>query len=327
MADLLPKIIDRKHYAELFEQDLIWEPSIRFLAEKYLLSGVPIRGVRGSHIVYRVGNCWIKIMAPLFAKDMAFEIAGLKSIEGRLRVATPQILGQGEIEDWPYIILSHVEGERIGDVWSTFNAEEKCSMARQIAATTLELQACAVDSVVRERGNWREFIKSRLKNLEDHHRTKNLDPLWLSKLAGFIGQFDEGEFIGSREVFLHADLTWDHFLVSRENGLPVLSGVIDLADCRGGHPEYDIPASAVFIFKNDPSSLREYLIGLGYQEHELNQRFSEKLMAWTCLHFYSDLKNYFANEMPKQEPGDFSALAQNVFSLKSCDVSKKILTD
>ncbi len=210
-------------------------------------------------------------------------------------MAAPQILAQGTIEDWPYIILSHVEGERIGDVWSTFNSEEKSSLARQIATTTLELQACVADSVVRERGNWQEFIKARLENVVAHHHAKNLDPLWLNKLAGFIGQFDKSEFIGTKEVFLHADLTWDHFLVSQRNGSPVVSGVIDLADCRVGHTEYDIPASATFIFKNEPASLREYMLGLGYEERELNQRLSEKLMAWTCLHFFSDLNNYFGS--------------------------------
>ncbi len=75
MTALLPTVIDRKHYGELFAQDSIWEQSIQYLADKHQLSGVPRRGVRGSHIVYRIGNSWIKVMAPLFAKDMAYEVA------------------------------------------------------------------------------------------------------------------------------------------------------------------------------------------------------------------------------------------------------------
>lgn len=316
MSKLLPEIIDRKQYGELFSQDAIWEQSIQHLADKHQLAGVPRRGVRGSHIVYRIGNSWIKVMAPLFARDMAYEVAGLECIVGRLNVDAPKILAQGVIEGWPYIVLSHVEGERIGDVWGSFNSTEKNSLARQIAKTTLELQACAANSVVRERGVWKEFIKARLENIVPHHKSKNLDPRWLEMLPTFLSQFDESEFVGKEEVFLHADLTWDHFLVSRHNDKPVISGVIDLADCRVGHSEYDIPASAAFIFKNEPASLREYLLGMGYPDSQLNQRLSEKLMAWTCLHFFSDLKNYFSAEMARHSPGDFSALAGSVFPLE-----------
>lgn len=316
MNKLLPDILDRNHYAELFSEDNIWEKPIQHLANKYHLSGIPKRGVRGSHIVYRIGNSWIKIMAPLFAKDMAYEIAGLRCVDGRLSVAIPQILSQGMLEDWPYIILSHVEGERIGDVWSHFNLEEKSLLAQQIGKITLELQACPANSIIKERGDWKEFIKQRLENIVPHHRSKNLDLQWLEKLPALVNQFDENEFIGDNEVFLHADLTWDHFLVSKQNGKPVISGIIDFADCRVGHSEYDTPATAAFIFKNDRASLRQYLLGLGYAPDQLNQRLSEKLMAWTCLHFFSDLNNYFSDEMRMHSPGDFSALAASVFPLK-----------
>ncbi len=49
-------------------------------------------------------------MAPLFAKNVAFEISGLRAIQGRLSVPTPQILGEGSIEGWPYITLAHLQG-------------------------------------------------------------------------------------------------------------------------------------------------------------------------------------------------------------------------
>lgn len=315
MTPLLPVIGDRNTYTELFPQDSVWERSIQYLAEKHKLSGIPRRGVRGSHIVYRVGDSWIKIMAPMFSKDMAFEVAGLKCVEGHLSVDVPRILAQGTLEDWHYVILSHVDGERVGDVWSGFSLEEKSSVAGQIGSATLELQACSPDSVVKGRGDWKKFINAQLDGVVTHHQSKNLAPAWLSTLADFIGRFDRSEFVGNREVFLHADLTWDHFLVKRQNGAPVVSGVIDLADCRVGHPEYDIPASAAFIFKNQAEALRAYMLGLGYENAQLDGRMSEKLLAWTCLHFYSDLKNYFSKEMQEHSPGDFSSLARAVFPL------------
>jgi hygromycin-B 7''-O-kinase len=115
----------------------------------------------------------------------------------------------------------------------------------------------------------------------------------------------------SKPVFLHADLTWDHFLVVENEAEPKVSGVIDFADCRLGHSEYDIPASAAYILKGDTEALRNYILGLGL--NDLSQNLSEKLLAWTCLHQYSDLNNYFKSEMTLVKPGNFSALAKMVY--------------
>ena len=143
------------------------------------------------------------------------------------------------------------------------------------------------------------------------YKRQGLDDSQLEKLPEFLTQFKAEEFLPHKEVFLHSDLTYDHFLVHQSE----ISAVIDFADCRVGHPEYDIPASAVFIFKGEYGPLKEYLLALGYKDSELNQRFSEKLMAWTCLHYFSDLNKYFGVEMKALAKADFSVLASKVFPL------------
>jgi hygromycin-B 7''-O-kinase len=184
-----------------------------------------------------------------------------------------------------------------------------------MATTTKSLQSCRPDQIVSDRSNWNTFITDRLRNLVPHHRAKKMSEKWIQALPRFIDQFSPEEFLCDNPVFLHADLTWDHFLVSSPNNIPHISGVIDFADCRIGHPEYDIPATAAFILKSQAAPLREYLLGMGYKNTELNTRFSEKMMAWTCLHYYSDLKNYFESEMLQLDSGDFHALARVVYPL------------
>jgi hygromycin-B 7''-O-kinase len=313
--NLLPQPADAEAYSKLFKQDTPWESAIQFLSDKYALTGDRSRAKRGSHIVYRVGNSWIKLMAPLFAKDMVYEIAGLTSVQEQLSVASPQIIANGLIENWPYLIVTHIEGDRIGEVWSKLSDENKIHLARQMGATTKSLQNCRPDQVVSDRNNWNSFIKDRLKNLVPHHRAKKMSEKWLQTLPHFMDQFSPEEFLCDNPVFLHADLTWDHFLVHTINNQPHISGVIDFADCRIGHPEYDIPATAAFILKSQDAPLREYLLSLGYKDLELNSRFSEKMLAWTCLHYYSDLKNYFESEMQQLDPGDFRSLARIAYPL------------
>jgi hygromycin-B 7''-O-kinase len=313
--NLLPNNPDRKAYFELFNQDDIWIKAIRYLADKHKLAGDLMRGTRGSHIVYKVGNYWIKIMAPIFSKDMAFEIAGLETAEKKTSVATPEIIETGELENWLYIIVSNVPGQRIGDVWPKLKQNAKQNIAQQIAKVTLELQACIPKIGVNNRGDWNLFIKDRFENVTTHHKNKSLDSKWLDKLPSFLSEFQLQDFMTSNPVFLHADLTWDHFLLVDYETEPKVAGVIDFADCRLGHWEYDIPASAAFIFKSDKDALSNYILHMGF--NTMNPNLSEKLMAWTCLHQYSDLNNYFKTEMTLVSPGDFSALAKMVYPLGS----------
>jgi hygromycin-B 7''-O-kinase len=338
---LLPEIKTAEEYRSYFSNDKIWEPVVRAIQKRHGLSGEFQRSTRGSHIVYRLGDQWLKIMTPIFAGDMAFEVAGLRSVEGKLSVKTPALLAEGEIEGWSYILCSHVPGKRIGDVWKELGPSQKINLSRSLARITLELQSCPVLPEVLARGDWNAFIQEQWVNLETHHHSKKMDPLWLRGLLKFRDQFQIQDFLTASPVFLHADLTYDHFLVEEDQ----VSAVIDFADCRSGRGEYDLPATLAFIFKGEREALSAYLSELGRLWPELGElksqgpglrapgsspaklgepglagdsKLSERLMMWTLLHKYSDLRNYFAIEMnavPESSKGDFATLSKLVYPI------------
>jgi hygromycin-B 7''-O-kinase len=319
MSLVLPQIKDRNHYKALFADNRHWDPAIAYLIEKHHLTGEVKRGVLGSHIVYRVGDCWIKLMAPIFAADMAFELSGLRTVEGRLSVSTPRIMAEGELEGWAYVILSHVDGEAIRNVWPKLDDDQKKTLTEQIATITRELSACRPDAVIEKRFNWNEFIQKQYDDCEIHQRKMDLPATWLSRLRPFLATFEGREFQTSHPVFLHADLTFDHFLVTTEKQ-PRISGLIDMADCQVGHFEYELVAPAVFLFSGKKTFLRHYLLQCGFSESQLNQRFSEKLLVWSILHRYFSLIGYYKAEMDSCRPGDFSALAKKIFPLTDIPV-------
>ena len=311
---VLPQIIDRDHYKILFKVDSHWEKAIHFLQNKYQLKGQFARGVLGSHIVYRVGDCWIKLMAPIFAHDMPFELSGLRAVDGRLGVATPKIIAEGILEGWPYVILSHVPGEAIRNVWPTFSLDQKLALADQMAKVVVNMSACPSDDVIIKRFQWNEFIAAQFTDWETHQKRKGLYENWLKAVPHFLQKFSIEDFQCEKTVFLHSDLTFDHFLVSLDS-TPKISGVIDMADCQVGHFEYELVAPCIFIFKGQKQLLRRFLIGCGFTEEILNQRFAEKLLAWALLHRYFSFITYFQEEMAHTAAGDFSALAAKVFPL------------
>jgi len=93
-------------------------------------------------------------MAPLFAKDMTFEIAGLESVDGLIGVPTPKILHKGVLESWRCIIVSHVEGQRMGDVFSSLSSEHQIDLASKIAHVTRAINLVPPNQVIRDRGDW-----------------------------------------------------------------------------------------------------------------------------------------------------------------------------
>jgi len=314
LNSILPKIKDRDHYRDIFKENHHWERAIHFLKDKYLLNGKVVRGELGSHIVYRVGNSWIKLMAPIFAKDMPFEISGLKSVENRLGVSTPHIIAEGTLDDWAYVILSHIEGQAIRHVWSALSEEYKQDLTDQMAKIVVQISQCPVDEIVANRFQWNQFIETQYNELEIHQRRKGLPESWLRLAPEFLKKFPMDEFQTNKTVFLHADLTYDHFLVSAGDP-PKITGVIDMADCQIGHFEYELVAPCIFIFKGQPQLLRRFLVGCGYSESSLNQNFSEKLLAWALLHRYFSFISYFQHEMDEIQAGGFSSLASKVFPL------------
>ncbi len=313
---LLPLVRDRAHYSELFKDNHHWLSAVISIIKKHRLVGDPQRAAFGSHIVYRVGNCWIKLMAPLFAKDMAYEISGLKAVSNKLSVSTPQILAEGILEEWRYVVMSHIEGKPIRDLWKTYSIDSKIKLAAQIAQILKEIRMCSADGIIQNRFQWNDFIADQYINCDIQQRKKSLSEGWLTNLGPFLRSFDLSDFQTAQPVFIHADLTFDHFLVKAE-GTPQVTGVIDMADCQVGHPEYEWVAPCTFIFKSEPLALSQFLVGSGFDKTTLNQRFSEKLLAWSILHRYFSLITWFKEEMAELPAGDFSQLAARVYPLSS----------
>lgn len=309
--NLLPKIENSEQYSTFFRQSSIWEPAIAVICQRHGLSEAAVRAVKGSHIVYRSGDVWIKLMAPLYAKDMVFEVACLRAVADSVSFQTPKIIAEGEIESWPYVLISHVEGERVGDIFEQLETKEQVRLAIEFAQATKQIHSVPTPSIIRNRRDWNQFIESRWLGFHEHHSKKNMSEVWLGNLQSFVHQFQLQDFQIQDPVFLHSDLTWDHFLVKNENGNWKLSGIIDFADAQAGHPEYDMGAPIAFLFRKKRDVIANYARAMGVRES--GERLSNKLLVWTILHLYSDLKNYFADEMAARNDGDFAALAKEVY--------------
>ena len=57
-------------------------------------------------------------------------------------------------------------------------------------------------------------------------------------------------------------------------------------------PEYDFSSFGLFVSCGDARFLRRALLAYGYAPHALDEALSQRLMAYTLLHRYSNLRWY-----------------------------------
>lgn len=310
---LLPLNFTRDEYFKLKKDSSVWLPAIQSICQKHGLFGEPVQSKTGSHIVYRVGDVWLKLMAPMFKHDMKYELAGLRSVARLKEFNRPKILFTGEIEDWFYVALSHVGGLPIRECWSQFDRKTKLDMAKQIAQLVNALGKCESDPDVVSRFDWNPFVTGQKKNAVRLHGERGLTKSWTDGLDIFLDQFPIEEFLFDHPVFMHADLQFDHLLIDLGSA-PKVSGIIDLADCQTGHPYYELGALMVFVFKEDSEVIQEFIKHLDFGR-SFPKLTSERIMAWCMVHRYFTMTPLFGSIMAEFTPGDFAGLSRRLFPL------------
>lgn len=300
----LPQIQSNEEYSAVFYDSEIWFPAIAQLALNHRLKGDPVRGVLGSNIVYRVGNYWIKLFAPFFEKEFEMELVSLELASQQSEFTVPLIYAKGVFDGWSYMVISHVEGIRIGDVWSKISDVQRASLAKDIATVTLSLQKLKAPAEIAQRYNWNQFMRERFDQAVSMQVKKGLSQKSTRKLESFISNFSVDGFLCDDPVYLHADLTHDHFLINDE-GTSVI-GVIDFADSMIGHPEYDLIAYFCYLFHGYKDAQMSFYRSWG------NRVSPERMLMWILLHRFSDLNRYFGLDAFDQF-SNFTDFAQEKF--------------
>ena len=200
---------------------------------------------------------------------------------GRLPVATPALLFTGELDGWPYVVTSRIDGVPIADVWRDLPHDEHRRLATELGSLARELHGLdAAD----EPESWRAFFAE----CRERARTRDREvPALGAEVEPFLEQV--GELGDERHVLLHTELLDQHVFVAERRGRWELSALIDFADARVGPPEYDVPALVEFLFRGEPGLLRSFLVAYGTPESELDDERSERLLAWGLTHRYGSL--------------------------------------
>src|SRR5262245_38608790 len=115
MADrLLPRDFDQAHYRRAIygQPPARWQPALEIIRERHgLPGGAWERFSLGRNIVFARGPVVVKLSPPFWTHEIPREADALRTIHGRLPVATPELIATGELGGWRYLVQSRLPGE------------------------------------------------------------------------------------------------------------------------------------------------------------------------------------------------------------------------
>jgi len=292
---VLPEVRGLEEYRAIYRRGDIWDPVFEEICRRHgLPTELARRGPDGTHIVYMVGESLvIKLFVPLFPSDHRAERIVMVHVAGKLGVETPTIVEDGEIEGWPYLVMSAVRGRPVGEVWGELGREDRLRIARQVGETMGRLRALPTDGLEGLAIDWAEFVRGQAATVAERHSDPAVPARIVERMADYLGESPLFE-PGFRLVLLHADVTEEHVCVARESGRWTMTGLVDFGDSLLGHPDYESVSPGLDLARGDGELLRTLLVANGTPEEELTVDLRHRLMAYTLVHQYVKLKDVLA---------------------------------
>jgi hygromycin-B 7''-O-kinase len=275
---MLPAITSKSEYRALYLDPTVWLPAAEAICKRHGLDASSLqREPPGTHIVFRTGSYIIKLFSILWGEDFSSERVALRHLRG---MQTPQVVAEGEIEDWPYLVITAIPGRPVNEVWDELDAPEKHSIVEHVGVFMRALHEHP--PIPELTTDWDCFLADRIDHWEGHHRP---DGVWRNWIRGRLSGFYEPAFT---PVLLNADITDEHVLVVHRGGKWQFSGVIDFGDAMMGHPHYEFVAPLVCLTLGEPSLSRALVESYGL---ELTRELAERLTTYCLLHQYGRLSD------------------------------------
>lgn len=299
----------RRHFEKKFWRELAVNICRRHRINFQNLS----RSNHGENVVFLLDDKFIlKIYTP-FRNGFGREKAALEFISetrqkngsaSRQLLKTPEIIGEGKIENFDYLILTLLEGELMTrEIWLTLNKNEQTRVITQLAHGLRVLHSISTIASAPEKINfdWREFLARQAESVLERQKNAGANPEWLESLPKYLEKnlpLLECENQAA-EKFLHGDVHFGNLRLSRTEGNWSITGLFDFADSLKGFHEYDFVAPGVLMIQGQGELQREFFRAYGYQENEINEVLRRRLMLLTILYECSDLRKYALRLKPE----------------------------
>ena len=243
----------------------------------------------GTNLVAALGSELIlKIFPPFLRRQFLAERASLRALSGRLAVATPELLHEGERDGWFYLIMTRLGGVAASEVWPEMPEGEKLSLLAALGRVIAEVHRVPPGELLRLGPGWDRFLKTQIAGCRTRHERLGLPaPL----LAGLDDLLREAAVLLPQRplpVILTGEYIPENFLVEREGGGWRVSGLFDFGDVMAGFGEYDLLGPSAFMVAGNSARVRALFAGYGFAASDITWQLKRRLLMLMMLHQASD---------------------------------------
>ena len=296
----LPALSDIKAYHQSFN-DEVWEKAAAIICRRHHLSYTSLRrSPQGENIIFFIDAAFVvKIFAP-FRENYLRETSALQFTHGKLSIETPELISTGEIEGWPYLVMTQLAGRASREVWESIGLRDRLEIVTSLGGAMRELhEAEAPLEQPALNRDWHGFVERQARLSVERQRACGANPEWLESLPAYLATRLELLTANHEQVFLHGDIHAGNLLLDERNGRWHITGLIDFGDSLCGFHEYEFVAPGVLMVQGSRELQRAMLLAYGYREAQLDLTLRARLMLLTVLYECSDLRKYALRLAPE----------------------------
>lgn len=265
----------------------------------------------GTNLVVALDDRLIlKLFPPLLRHQFVSERLSLAQIRGRLSVPTPDIVIEGERDDWAYLVITRLRGIVGSEAWPSLPEDQKESVLGRIGETIAEVQRVPVGELSGAGLPWAEFIARQIEGCRARHERLGLPQQYLDGLDDILRDARALIPLDAPPVILTGEYIPENFLLSCERGNWQLAGLIDFGDVMTGWKEYDLLGPSAFMTEGKLRRVHSLFGGFGYSRSDINSTLKRRLMALLLLHHASDPVRHICIEDWQQKAGDLFELQE-----------------
>ena len=222
----------------------------------------------------------LKIFPPFLRGQFESERISLAQLRGRLSVPIPEIVLEGERDQWPYLVITRLSGVLGSEAWPGLPEDQKERVLAQIGETIAQVQRVPVGDLARHRaaagrGSWRSKSRDAGHGISVSDCRQNSSTGWMICLRDAEALIA----LDAPPVILTGEYIPENFLLSCEGGDWRLSGLIDFGDVMTGRGEYDLLGPSAFMTAGCRVAFAACSRGFGYSSADIDFTLKRRLMA------------------------------------------------
>jgi hygromycin-B 7''-O-kinase len=252
----------------------------------------------------------LKIFPPMLRAQFVSERASLSQLRGRLGIAVPEIVRQGERDQWPYLVITRLHGVLGAQAWPDLPEDQKERVLRRIGETIAEVQRAPLGELSAIEPRWDQLMRRQIDGCRARHTRLGLPHKFLACLDDFLAAAIPLIPMDAPPVILTGEYIPENFLLSNETSGWQLSGLIDFGDVLTGWGEYDLLGPSAFMTAGMPRRVCSLFEGYGYASADIGPELRRRLMALMLLHRHSDPVRHICIEGWQEKAGDLFELAE-----------------